>query len=116
MKLFVGGLSPNLDDVDFKEMFELYGTVQSAILVKDKTTGKSKGFGFIDMPNDPEGKEAMDLLDGVSIFGKKIAVKVAEDQPRKTSTDFNYRSNDRNTRNDNRGNRFEPRNNDRRRY
>ncbi len=113
MKLFVGGLSPNLDEVDFKEMFELYGSVQSAILVTDKNTGKSKGFGFIDMPNDAEGKEAMDLLDGVAIFGKKIAVKVAEDQPRKTSTDFNYRSNDRN---DSRGNRFEPRNNDRRRY
>jgi len=112
MKLFVGGLSPNLDDVDFKEMFELYGTVQSALLVKDKATGKSKGFGFIDMPNDNEGKEAMDLLDGVAIFGKKIAVKIAEDQPRKTSTD--YRSNDRND--NNRGSRFEPRNNDRRRY
>ena len=113
MKLFVGGLSANLDDVDFRELFELYGTVQSAILVTDKNTGKSKGFGFIDMPNDAEGKEAMDLLDGVAIFGKKIAVKVAEEQPRKTSTDFNYRSNDRN---DSRGHRSEPRNNDRRRY
>ena len=110
MKLFVGGLSPNLDEVDFREMFELYGAVQSALLVKDKATGKSKGFGFIDMPNDSEGKEAMDLLDGVAIFGKKIAVKIAEDQPRKQApTDFNYRSNDRN---ENRGNRFEPRNND----
>lgn len=114
MKLFVGGLSANLDDVDVKEMFELYGDVQSAILIKDKATGKSKGFAFIDMPNDNEGKEAMDLLDGVAIFGKKIAVKLAEEQPPRGaggSSDFR-----RNDRNDSRGNRFEPRNNDRRRY
>ena len=112
MKLFVGGLSTNLDDVDLKEMFELYGDVQSSILIKDKVTGKSKGFGFIDMPNDAEGKEAMDLLDGVAIFGKKIAVKVAEDQPQRSSSPDSRR----NDRNDNRGNRFEPRSNERKRY
>ncbi len=113
MKLFVGGISANLDDVDLKEMFELYGDVQSALIIKDKATGKSKGFGFIDMPNDSEGKEAMDLLDGVAIFGKKIAVKVAEDQPARGNSTSDFRRNDRN---DNRGNRFEPRNNERRRY
>ena len=115
MKLFVGGLSANLDDVDVKEMFELYGNVQSSVLVKDKATGKSKGFAFIDMPNDAEGKEAMDLLDGVAIFGKKIAVKLAEEQPpRNTGGSSDFRRNDRN---DNRGNKFEPRsNNDRKRY
>ena len=114
MKLFVGGLSANLDDVDLKEMFELYGDVQSALLIKDKNTGKSKGFAFIDMPNDSEGKEAMDLLDGVAIFGKKIAVKLAEDQPQRGNSSSDFRRNDRN---DNRSNsRFEPRNNDRRRY
>ena len=106
MKLFVGGLSANLDDVDLKEMFELYGDVQSAMIVKDKATGKGKGFGFLDMPNAAEAKEAMDLLDGVAIFGKKIAVKPAEEQPRKTSSD--YRSNDR----DNRFNRADSRNSD----
>ena len=113
MKLFVGGISANLDDVDLKEMFELYGDVQSAMIIKDKATGKSKGFGFIDMPNDSEGKEAMDLLDGVAIFGKKIAVKVAEDQPARGNSTSDFRRTDRN---DNRGNRFEPRNNERRRY
>ena len=114
MKLFVGGLSANLDDVDVKEMFELYGDVQSALLIKDKATGKSKGFAFIDMPNDAEGKEAMDLLDGVAIFGKKIAVKLAEEQPpRGSGGSSDFRRNDRN---DSRGSRFEPRPNDRRRY
>ncbi len=97
MKLFVGGISGNLDDVDLKEMFELYGDVQSALIIKDKATGKSKGFGFIDMPNPTEAKEAMDLLDGVAIFGKKIAVKPAEDLPPRTSSpgDFRRGGNDR---------------------
>ncbi len=83
MKLFVGGLPTTLDEVDLKEMFELYGEVASAIVVKDKVSGKSKGFGFLDMPNDQEAKEAMDLLDGASIFGKKIGVKLQEEQPPK---------------------------------
>ncbi|MFP5041604.1 RNA recognition motif domain-containing protein [Parasediminibacterium sp. JCM 36343] len=82
MKLFVGGISGNLDEVDLKEMFELYGDVVSAIIIKDRETGKSKGFGFVDMANSAEAKEAIDLLDGVSLFGKKIAVKAAEEQPR----------------------------------
>jgi len=89
MKLFVGGLSPNLDEIDLKDMFELYGDVASVLVVKDKRTNKSKGFAFIDMPNAAEATEVMGLLDGVSIFGKKIGVKAAEEQvPRNTSSDF----------------------------
>ena len=97
MKLFVGGIPPALDDVDIKEMFELYGEVASALVVKDKATGKSKGFAFLDMPNDAEAKEAMELLDGVSIFGKKIGVKQAETQVPKTAApryNSNYNSSD----------------------
>lgn len=84
MKLFVAGISNDLDEVDLKEMFELYGDVKSSQIIIDRATGKSKGFGFVDMVNDAEAKEAMQLLDGVSLMGKKIAVKQAEDQPRKT--------------------------------
>lgn len=79
MKLFIGGIPPGLDEVDLKEMFELYGDVTSAMIVKDRNTGKSKGFGFLDMPNAIEAMEALNLLNGVTIFGKRIAVKEAED-------------------------------------
>lgn len=78
MKLFVAGLPSDFDDVDFKEMFELYGEVKSAKLVIDKMTRKSKGFGFIDMPDKMEALQTIDALNGKSLKGKKIAVKEAE--------------------------------------
>jgi cold-inducible RNA-binding protein len=94
MKLFVAGLTGNFDEIDLKEMFELYGDVKSALLVKDKNTGKSKGFGFVDMVNEHEAKEAIQLLNGVSINRKQIAVKVAEENPQRSSDNrFNSRFN-----------------------
>ncbi len=78
--LFVAGLAGDFDDVDLKEMFELYGEVSSARLITDRATGKSKGFGFVDMPNDVEAKETIAVLDGVVLGRKKISVKEAEAQ------------------------------------
>jgi len=80
MKLFVAGLPSDFDDVDLKEMFELYGVVNTAKVVLDRETGKSKGFGFVDMPDDLEAKGAIETLDGAAIRGKKLAVKEAEEQ------------------------------------
>jgi RNA recognition motif-containing protein len=83
MKLFVAGLPNDFDDVDLKEMFELYGEVRSAKLVVDRATGKSKGFGFVEMPNKIEAQETIEALDGAGLKqGKKMAVKEAEEQPR----------------------------------
>jgi cold-inducible RNA-binding protein len=86
MKLFVAGLSGNFDETDLKEMFELYGEVKSAQLIKDRNTGKSKGFGFVDMPNAIEAKETIALLDGVKMYGKLICVKEADDQQQQQRT------------------------------
>src|SRR5580658_2456235 len=80
MKLFIAGLPYDFDDVDLKEMFELYGVVNSAKVVMDRETGKSKGFGFIDMPDDTEARQAIETLDGAGIKGKKLAVKEADEQ------------------------------------
>jgi RNA recognition motif-containing protein len=93
MKLFVGGISAGLDEIDLKEMFELYGEVSFAQIIKDRATGKNKGFGFVEMPNKNEAKEAMDLLDGVGLFGKKISVKEAGEPP-KTNSDSRWNSRD----------------------
>src|SRR6185437_5830730 len=82
MKLFVAGLPNDFDDVDLKEMFELYGTVNFAKVVMDRETGKSKGFGFVDMPDETEAKGAIETLDNASIRGKKMAVKEADESGR----------------------------------
>jgi RNA recognition motif-containing protein len=84
MTLFIAGLPNDFDDVDFKEMFELYGDVKSSRLITDRATGKSKGYGFIEMPDKNEAQETILALDGVSIKGKKISVKEAEEQQPKT--------------------------------
>ena len=81
MKLFVAGLSGDIDEIDLKEMFELYGEVKFAQVITDRQTRKSKGFGFVEMLKKEEAVEAMNLLNGVSIFGKKIVVQPAEENP-----------------------------------
>jgi cold-inducible RNA-binding protein len=84
MKLFVAGLPYDFDDIDLKEMFELYGVVYSAKVALDRETRKSRGFGFLDMPNDAEAREAIQTLDGAELGrGKKLSVKQAEEQPPK---------------------------------
>ena len=95
MKLFVAGLTGDFDEADLREMFELYGEVKSSQIIIDRATGKSKGFGFVDMLNETEAREAMQLLDGVAMMGKKIAVKQAEDQPRRAPGSSSYGNSDR---------------------
>lgn len=80
MKLFVAGLTHDFDDVDLKEMFELYGDVTSAKVVVDRETGKSRGFGFVDMPDANDARQAIETLDGAGLKGKKMSVKEAEAQ------------------------------------
>jgi cold-inducible RNA-binding protein len=82
MKLFIAGLSSDLDDVDLKEMMELYGEVSSAKVILDRETGKSRGFGFVDMPNDSDARAAIETLDGAGLKGKKLSVKEADEQQR----------------------------------
>lgn len=95
MKLFVAGLPFDFDDIDLKEMFELYGEVTSSKLVTDRATGKSKGFGFVEMANKLEALQTIEALDGAGIKGKKISVQQAEDRPAGNSGHSNYRDRDR---------------------
>ena len=82
MKLFVAALPYDFDDTDLKEMFELYGEVNSAKVILDKETGKSRGFGFVDMTDSNDARAAIETLDGAGLKGKKMSVKEAEEQPR----------------------------------
>jgi RNA recognition motif-containing protein len=81
MKIFVAGLPYDLDDAELEEIFEKFGTVASAKVAMDRETGKSKGFGFVEMPNDTEAKEAIEGLNDISLGKKPLVVKAAEDKP-----------------------------------
>ncbi|HLF45097.1 MAG TPA: hypothetical protein VI548_01645 [Chitinophagaceae bacterium] len=81
MKIFVAGLPYDLDDAELEEIFEKFGKVVSAKVAMDRETGKSKGFAFVDMPNDEEAKEAIENLNDISLGKKPMVVKRAEDKP-----------------------------------
>ena len=105
MKLFVAGLPSDFDETDLKEMFELYGELRSAKLITDRETGKSKGFGFIDMIDKNEAMETIEALDGAAIKGKKLSVKEAEErQPGSAPGGFNRPNNSNRSNNNNRFN------------
>jgi RNA recognition motif-containing protein len=78
MTLFITGLMKDMDDTDLKEMFELYGDVKSARVAMDKTTGKSRGFGFVDMPNDADAVTVIGLLNGKKMAGKLLSVQKSD--------------------------------------
>ena len=80
MKLFVAGLPYDLDDAELEEIFEKFGTVTSARVAIDRETGKSKGFGFVEMQNDSEGKEAIENLKDISLGKKPLIVTEAEER------------------------------------
>jgi RNA recognition motif-containing protein len=81
MNLFVAGLPYDLDDAELEEIFEKFGTVTSAKVAMDKETGKSRGFGFVEMPVEAEAKDAIENLNDISLGKKPLVVKAAEDRP-----------------------------------
>lgn len=85
MNIYVGNLSYKSTEDDLREKFEQFGAVSSVNIITDKFSGQSKGFGFIEMPNASEGKEAMESLDGSNLSGRNIKVNEAkprEERPR----------------------------------
>ena len=81
MKLFVAGLPYDLYDDELMEIFEKFGAITSAKVTIDKETGKSRGFGFVDMPNDEEAREAIEHLNDISLGKKPLVVKQADERP-----------------------------------
>lgn len=89
MNIFVGSLPWSIEEADLRESFEAYGTVDSVKIITDKFTGRSKGFGFIEMPNDEEGQKAIDELNGASVDGRAIVVNKSEPKPEGERKSFN---------------------------
>jgi RNA recognition motif-containing protein len=77
MNIFVSNLSFRMSDTDLEEIFAEYGEVESAKIIKDKITSKSRGFGFVEMPNDDEATQAIESLDEHEIEGRMLKVKKA---------------------------------------
>ena len=81
MRLLVRNLDRSTTEADLKDLFEAFGRVQSCTVVLDAETGKSKGFGFIEMPKVGEAKAAVRNLNGTEVDGARIRVKNAQTKP-----------------------------------
>ena len=79
MNIYVSNLSFNVQDEDLKEFFAEYGEVTSAKVITDKFTGRSRGFGFVEMSDDAAAQKAIQELDGATVEGR--AIKVSEAKP-----------------------------------
>jgi len=80
MKLFVAGLPYDMDDAELTEIFEKFGPLNSAKVAMDKETGKSRGFGFVDMQNEQDGLDAIEHLKDIAFGKKQLVVKKAEER------------------------------------
>ncbi|HQX02578.1 MAG TPA: RNA-binding protein [Flavobacterium sp.] len=89
MNIFVGSLPFSIEEADLRESFEAYGAVDSVKVVTDKFTGRSKGFGFVEMPNDEEALKAIEELNGATVQGRAIVVNKSEPKPEGERRSFN---------------------------
>ncbi len=80
MNIYIGNLHYNVNEEELKEIFKEYGEVMSVTIITDKYTGRSKGFGFIEMLNDEEASKAIDNLNGTELRGRKIIVNQAKER------------------------------------
>ncbi|RKY17109.1 MAG: RNA-binding protein [Planctomycetota bacterium] len=85
MVIYVGNLAYATTEESLRRLFEAYGTVSSARVITDRVTGRSRGFGFVEMPNDSEAQAAIEALDGSVLEGRRIRVNPARPRPDRRS-------------------------------
>jgi RNA recognition motif-containing protein len=93
-KLFVGGISYNTSDAALRDAFAQAGTVVSAVIITDRMTGRSKGFGFVEMTTDEEATKAIEMWNGKDLDGRTLIVNEArprEERPRGSGGSGGYR-------------------------
>jgi cold-inducible RNA-binding protein len=76
-RLYVGGLPYSMDETQLREMFAAAGSVHNATIITDKFSGRSKGFGFVEMANPEEAQKAIELFNEKEVDGRKITVNIA---------------------------------------
>ena len=79
-KLYVGNLPPNIENMDLEKLFSESGTVQSVNIIKDRDSGRNKGFGFVEMKNQQEAADAIEKFNGFDFKGRTIKVNLAKDK------------------------------------
>ena len=92
MNIYVGNVKYEMTGEQLQEMFSAYGEVSSARIISDRETGRSKGFGFVEMPNDSEALAAIEATNEKEIGGRTLKVNEArprEERPRRSPRDFN---------------------------
>lgn len=87
MNIYVGNLHFNVSEDELRKAFEEYGEVASVKIITDKYSGRSKGFGFVEMLNDKEAKEAIDNLNGTEIKGRAVNVNQAREKENNSGGD-----------------------------
>lgn len=80
MNIFVGGLPFKVDEKELREIFEKFGEPSAVKLIIDKQSGRSKGFGFVEMEDEEAAQQAIEALDGSELYGRKIGVRVSEEK------------------------------------
>ena len=81
MKIYAGNLSYEVTEEDLRKAFEQFGQVESTTIIKDKYSGQSKGFGFVEFPSKAEGQAAIDGLNGKELKGRTLNVNEARPRP-----------------------------------
>ena len=94
MNIYAGSLHFKMSEAELREIFEEYGEVASAKIIFDKYSGRSKGFGFVEMPNEAEAKKAIEELNGAEVQGRRIIVNESIERADRRSN-FRSRDNDR---------------------
>ena len=89
MNIFVGSLPFSAEEADLRDSFEVYGAVVSVKIITDKFTGRSKGFGFVEMENEEDGVRAINELNGSTFGGRTIVVNKSEPKPEGERRSFN---------------------------
>ena len=87
-KLYVGGLPFSVTDGTLEELFKEHGTVESARVISDKFTGKSRGFGFVEMSNDEQAQKAIETLNETQLEGRTLTVNEARPQEQRSGGGF----------------------------
>lgn len=85
MNIYVSNLSFNTSDAELNELFSAFGEVSSAKVITDRETGRSRGFGFVEMPSEDEGKDAMLGLNNKEVEGRAMSVSVAKEREERSS-------------------------------
>ncbi|HRE49873.1 MAG TPA: RNA-binding protein [Flavitalea sp.] len=99
MNIYVSNLSFNVQDEDLREFFAPYGEVTSAKVISDRETGRSRGFGFVEMSDDEAAKKAIGELDQATVEGRAIRVSVAKPKEERSGGNGGYKRNDSYSRN-----------------